>query len=347
KLASVNGWTNPREWTKYSTQTSVKVTLEAGKRYYIEALMKEGAGGDNLAVGWQLPNGSLERPIAGKHLSQMGSTASTVTAPLYVTGKITREYWAGAYGEGISNIPVTKAPTTTTELTLFEAPSNVGDNYGQRVRGYVTAPTSGQYTFWIAGDNSAELWLSTSEDPARKVKLASVNGWTNPREWTKYSTQTSVKVTLEAGKRYYIEALMKEGAGGDNLAVGWQLPNGSLERPIAGKHLSPISTGITGVSSLSMSEAADVELEFEGVTAYPNPFRDMITLDLDDQDVKLQKVVLLDQTGRVAYEEKGSLELQNGKLEINLSSVNLRGGLYFLKYTDSEGISKSIKVIKE
>ncbi|MFD2515320.1 hypothetical protein ACFSRY_15715, partial [Pontibacter locisalis] len=77
------------------------------------------------------------------------SVATTITEPapapstttsVVGTGKITREFWAGAYGEGISDIPVTKAPTSTTELTLFEAPSNVGDNYGQRVRGYVTAP---------------------------------------------------------------------------------------------------------------------------------------------------------------------------------------------------------------
>ena len=36
---------------------------------------------------------------------------------------------------------------------------------------------------------------------------------------------------------------MKEGNGGDNLAVGWQLPNGALERPISGNRLIPFGTG--------------------------------------------------------------------------------------------------------
>ncbi len=33
--------------------------------------------------------------------------------------------------------------------------------------------------------------------------------------------------------------MQKEGGGGDNLAVGWQLPDGTFERPIPGSRLSP------------------------------------------------------------------------------------------------------------
>jgi hypothetical protein len=36
-----------------SENRSQPVTLEGGKRYYIEALMAEGYGNDNLAVTWQ------------------------------------------------------------------------------------------------------------------------------------------------------------------------------------------------------------------------------------------------------------------------------------------------------
>jgi len=42
--------------------------LAAGQRYYIEALMKEGTGGDNLAVRWQLPNSTIEEPIPNSRL---------------------------------------------------------------------------------------------------------------------------------------------------------------------------------------------------------------------------------------------------------------------------------------
>ncbi len=48
---------------------SKPIHLEAGKRYYIEALHHEATADDSLAVGWQLPNGEMERPIPGKRLS--------------------------------------------------------------------------------------------------------------------------------------------------------------------------------------------------------------------------------------------------------------------------------------
>ncbi|MEJ8757034.1 PA14 domain-containing protein [Pontibacter sp. H259] len=361
KIASVSTWTNPREWTKQTTQQSAKITLEAGKRYYIEAVHVEVEGGDNLAVGWQLPNGTLERPIAGNRLSTLGTTATTTTpiatapapapAPTTtVTGKIFSEIWNSVNVESVAQLPLTKTPTSTKELTLFEAPTNAGENYGQRVRGYVTAPTSGQYTFWIAGDNSAELYLSTSEDPAKKVKIASVSTWTNPREWTKQTTQQSAKITLEAGKRYYIEAVHVEVEGGDNLAVGWQLPNGTLERPIAGNRLSPmvIDAGSITLASASTTagETTETDITFTEATAYPNPFKSVLTLNMGNQNVKLQEVVIMTQDGIVKYKE-ANLTLVNNKLEMDLSAVRLKRGMYVLKYTDSNGTSKTLKVVKE
>ena len=46
------------------------ITLEAGKAYYIEALMNEGGGGDNLAVAWTTGDPVLNDalPISGQHL---------------------------------------------------------------------------------------------------------------------------------------------------------------------------------------------------------------------------------------------------------------------------------------
>jgi hypothetical protein len=219
----------------------------------------------------------------------------------------------------------------------------VGDIYGQRIRGYVTAPVSGQYTFWIASDDKAELYLSTSEDAARKTRIAYVTSWTGSREWDKHSTQQSAKIPLEAGKRYYIEALHLEGGGGDNLAVGWQLPNGSMERPIAGNRLSPVDASL---AATRLSHAAEAEPFFEKATAYPNPFRDIITVSFGSEETKLAEVAIYGQDGKALY-KVSKLELANNTLEMNLSELNLKGGLYILKYTDSKGKSNSIKIIKE
>ena len=98
------------------------------------------------------------------------------------------------------------------------------------MRGYVTPTTTGDYWFWIASDDNGELWLSTDSNPDNKTRIAYVPGWTNPREWAKYAQQKSALVHLVAGTRYYIEALMKEGGGGDNLAVTWQRRRNEFRR---------------------------------------------------------------------------------------------------------------------
>jgi hypothetical protein len=142
------------------------------------------------------------------------------------------------------NAAYPNSPTTRTYPTLYEITSAAGDNYGTRTRGYITPPTTGSYTFWIACDDNCELLLGTSNNPATAVKIAGVTGasnWTNSREWTKFTEQTSTARTLTGGTQYYIETRHKEGTGGDNMAVGWQGPGitGDTERPIPGSRLAP------------------------------------------------------------------------------------------------------------
>src|SRR5215831_2376959 len=63
-------------------------------------------------------------------------------------------------------------PSDSEIRTSFEAPANIGDYYLTRMRGYLHPPVTGNYTFWIASDNSSELWLSTDEDPAMVKRIA-------------------------------------------------------------------------------------------------------------------------------------------------------------------------------
>ncbi len=194
-------------------------------------------------------------------------TGSPTSSTCSATGSILREYWANITGTSVTNIPLNTNPTSRTQLTSFEAPTNIAENYGQRIRGYICPPASGNYTFWIAGDDNSELYLSTDDNPANKRRIASVPGSTGARIWNKYSSQQSSVIALQAGKRYYIEALQKEGVGGDNLAVGWQLPNGTLERPIQGSRLSPFSTSTARVAS----DAPINEFNNLSMEVYPNP----------------------------------------------------------------------------
>ena len=130
------------------------------------------------------------------------------------------------------------SPTLETIQTIFEAPNEFDENYGQRMRALLLPPVTGNYTFWVASDDQGALYLSTDATPATKVLIATVNAWTSSREWTKEANQQSAtNIFLTAGQQYYIEALQKEGGGGDNLAVRWRLPNGTIEEPIPNNRL--------------------------------------------------------------------------------------------------------------
>ncbi|MCX8109525.1 MAG: PA14 domain-containing protein, partial [Verrucomicrobiae bacterium] len=157
---------------------------------------------------------------------------------------ILREVWEGIGGTDLASLTNSPAfpnnPTSTNYVTdYFEAPVDVLDNYGQRMHGYVIPPKTGAYTFWIASDDEGALFLSTDDNPANARLIARVPGWTSSREWTKYPEQQSSPITLTAGKPYYISAMMKEGYGGDNLAVRWQMPDGTDQGPIVATNLVP------------------------------------------------------------------------------------------------------------
>mgnify|MGYP006280149149 CR=1 FL=1 len=158
------------------------------------------------------------------------------------TGSILREYWTGVYGSGLPGLHSHSAypdqPSGSEQLSSFEAPTNWGDAYGTRIRGYIHPPEDGTYTFWIAGDDATRLYLSQSADSNGAALIAEVPGWTSPRQWDKFPQQKSGTIELSAGRKYYVEVLHKEDWGGDNIAVAWQGP-GISRQIIDGSCLSP------------------------------------------------------------------------------------------------------------
>lgn len=319
-------WTNVREFTKYSTQKSASINLIANQRYYIEVRQMQVGGNDHFCVRWQMPDATMETPIAASRISPYSdnkiptvtlgvdrtsytagddvvlsstatdtdgtvirveyysdttmigystkapysytyqdlpagtynfkamavdntgdkSVAATQTvvvgaaaaASACATGQILWEFWANVTGNEANQVPTTN-PTTVSTVTMLETPTNQGDNYGERLRGYICPPVSGNYTFWVAGDNKAEVWLAKSEDSTGKQRICFVTTYTGIRQYNKEASQQSAPIALVAGQKYYIEVVHKEGSQGDNLSVQWQLPSGALETPIPATRLSP------------------------------------------------------------------------------------------------------------
>ncbi len=170
------------------------------------------------------------------------------------TGEILIEWWLTTGSgnavtdlTGLADFP--DNPTGSWTLNILELPrtkptelSALADDYGARLQGSIWPPASGDYTFWITGDNGSEFWLSTDADPANVVMMCEVPGteWTDAREWAKFpNDQTSSAVSLKGGRAYYFDVLMKEGGGGDGVAVGWGGPTiGAGPVVIEGEYLS-------------------------------------------------------------------------------------------------------------
>ena len=196
---------------------------------------------DNYAqpFKWVFPDVSIG---PGEFLLVWASGKDRRPAQGELSNGLLREVYTGIPGwsvDDLINHPSYPDHPSSTNIVrqLFEAPINIGDHYGQRIMGWIKAPVSGLYTFWISSDDNSRLYLGSSGDPDDVTMIAHVPGWTNPRQWDKYAQQQSAPVMLQAGEYYFVKALMKEHEGGDNLAVGWQLPDGTMQRPMAGEHL--------------------------------------------------------------------------------------------------------------
>ena len=158
-------------------------------------------------------------------------------------GKILWEYWKSLPGDKIRDLTTSPRfpdhPDGQTYLNSFEQPNNWDDHFGSRIRGLLCPQETGDYTFWIAADDAGELWLSPTDLPARKERICFTALYTAPHDWEKRPDQRSRAFHLIGGRKYYIEAIMKEGGGSDCLAVAWQ--GSRLTRSvILGKYLSPV-----------------------------------------------------------------------------------------------------------
>lgn len=158
-------------------------------------------------------------------------------------GSITREVWKGISGRTVDDLLAADAwpddPSQRATLTSLDAPRGVGNDYGQRLRGYLIPPQSGEYRFWIASDDGSRLLLSTDASARNATQIADVPEWTPYQVWDKYPEQVSELITLEAGKRYYVEVLHKQADQKDNLSVAWQTPDGTRE-VIGADYLAPL-----------------------------------------------------------------------------------------------------------
>ncbi len=193
---------------------------------------------------------------AGAGNEILPNTAIQLKGPAQATGYLLWEQYTDMVGTAVEiletdpNYP--SMPARWEYMTAFNTDANglsqVGDNFGGRISGWITPTETAAYRFFIRSDDSSRLFLSSSADPAAAAGIAWENGCcqaflepaaVDPQG--NLSLQTSEPVTLNANTSYYIALLYKEGGGGDWAQVAWRkegdsTPAGSLT-PIPGSFL--------------------------------------------------------------------------------------------------------------
>ncbi|HEX8280968.1 MAG TPA: PA14 domain-containing protein, partial [Chthoniobacterales bacterium] len=149
--------------------------------------------------------------------SSVGVGSSILEIDILNTGNaITRELWtSGVTGAAISDIPVNTPPQSIdNSLVSLEDSASYGDGTAERLRGYFTAPATGNYYFWLAASNTAELWISNDGEPVNKLRRAFVAApGTSAQTWNAQPGQKSAWLSLVEGQRYYFEVLHNKGVG--------------------------------------------------------------------------------------------------------------------------------------
>ena len=198
-------------------------------------------GAANLPSGWTVSAGGLisgsptqagvwEIPITATNAAGSGSAILTLTV-VDTSGAITRDVWNGTYAT-VGALPLTTAPAGTSLVTALEGPQNPGGgDYGSRLRGFLFAPATGVYKFWIVGSDNAELWISDDAEPINLFLRAATAGGTGYREWANVNAGKSALLYLEAGRRYSMEVRHADIGADGHVSVGWLKPNPAIIDP--------------------------------------------------------------------------------------------------------------------
>ena len=123
-------------------------------------------------------------------------------------------------------------PTTLGSLvgrfdtrTFFSDDSH--ENYFAQMSGFITPTETGDYYFFVSSDDASRVYLSSNEtapnplvDTPIVIEVDCCGAYAEPDAGDAATTATPI--SLVAGRKYAILAVLKEGGGGDYLRLAWR-----------------------------------------------------------------------------------------------------------------------------
>lgn len=262
--AYLNANTNTEEFTKYPTQTSAKILLEAGVNYYFEIIYVDGTGSDFANLFWKtnIVDPNNWRTLTAAYLKDIGCEPLACPAKdtpcndgnnatsndkedgyCHCIGTSTstndcigdRSVIEGFRYDNITgyelndlyiNANYPAMPSYSERFNWFSKGNNSAQtNLGDLVQGYLKVPVSGLYKFNVTGDDQTVLYISSDDDPMNKqAHQCLVSGYSGMTQHTKYQWQSTSFIQLDANQFYYIELNHKQSTGSNHWSIFWQAP---------------------------------------------------------------------------------------------------------------------------
>jgi hypothetical protein len=207
-----------------------------------------GATGTFALNGLQLGNGDY---LAFRELPGVGLTTgaaiggfsfavSSLYAPPATGGILLCERWNDTTFYSTSELVAGNRFYGNPDISRHDNPISssslyAGSYFSTRARGWITAPETGGYRFWVSGGNAVQLLLSTAGSKYTKRIIAELNPEIGTGHgirsdstnlWDNYGSQMSQEIQLTAGQSYYLETVQTIGHTiKAHTSIAWARPN--------------------------------------------------------------------------------------------------------------------------
>ena len=254
---------------------------------------------------------------------------------------VTEQRWNG--DSAFLNQSWNGAPSYSGTLATFTTPQNVGNDYSRRLTSFLKVKTSGDYTFWIAGDDDCKLYLSTDATEANKALIARVDGYIDFQKWDTNPSQRSVTIPLVAGSFYWFEAQQRDGSGGDHVSVAWSGPGISqVEIPSSALFVTTSGLNFEGPTPVVTNTAPTLS-PLSNLTLNEDAVSGLIALTVGDAETAAASLLISASSSNSSLIPNSSITLagSGANRTFTLTPASNQNGSAVISLTVDDGITST------
>ena len=330
-MANTTGWTRfsvPFNYVSSSSPTYIMINVTSSANQVTSV-----AGSTLLLDDLEVVYAATAcTTVSGLTASPIGTTTATISwtpAVGTVVGyvyTVTTSSTAPADGAGIfttaTSVPVTGLTAATSYYAWVYDSCAVGSASGWVSYPFVTnsasgcAAVTGLTASGITSNSATISWTAASGTVVGYVYTVTTSATTPADGAGSFTTATSIPVTgLTSGTAYYAYVYDSCAAGSTS---GWATV--------------PFTTASTGINNINTGDF--------NITAFPNPVKDELNVNIAGANGKTGQVQLMDISGRI---------INTAVANTNTLTISMRGmpsGVYILRYINAER-TQAIKINKQ